>query len=38
MVKVDPGCGSTITFFQFVIVTLEGLGTYVTWTPKCAHS
>ena len=32
MVKVDPASGSTITFFQFLFVALEGLRDYVTWT------
>eukprot|EP00160_Parvularia_atlantis_P016148 Unigene4974_Nuclearia_a/m.15238 Unigene4974_Nuclearia_a/g.15238 ORF Unigene4974_Nuclearia_a/g.15238 Unigene4974_Nuclearia_a/m.15238 type:complete len:304 (+) Unigene4974_Nuclearia_a:1092-2003(+) len=31
MVKIDPGCGSTITFFQYLFVALEGLQNYVTW-------
>jgi len=31
MVKIDPGCGSTITFFQFVFVALEGIQNYITW-------
>ena len=33
LVKQDPSSGSTITFFQFLFVALEGLRDYVTWAP-----
>jgi UDP-xylose/UDP-N-acetylglucosamine transporter B4 len=39
MVQVDPGCGSTITFFQFVFVALEGLKDYLSWDrPVAVHA